>query len=133
MKLLTLITATFLVLGLSTAQANNGQLDKEKEIQVNINNALVPSTANAYENVKAVISGVFPNGCYTYSHSEVLHNNNSLTHKVATFAKVNPGMCIMVLVPFTREVELGSFAPGKHKVRFVNADETYQEKVIVVQ
>ena len=132
MKLVALFTAAILMMGFSTAQANQNKTE-EKEIQVSINDALVPSKVKAYESVKAVISGLFPNGCYKYSRSEVNHNTNSNTHKVRTYAKVSPGMCIMVLVPYTREVELGTFAPGEHHIRFENSDETYMQKTIIAE
>lgn len=122
----------FLVVGFSQTQANQNQ-NEEKEVQVSINDALVPSKVKAYENVKAVISGLFSNGCYKYSRSEVTHSANKDLTKVSTFAKVSPGMCLMVLVPFTREVDLGSYEPGEYKIRFVNGDETYMEKRIIAE
>ena len=107
MKLLSLVTAMFLVVGFSQSQANQNQ-NEEKEIQVSINDALVPSKVKAYENVKAVISGLFSNGCYKYSRSEVTQSANKDLTKVSTFAKVSPGMCLMVLVGFALNVKVST-------------------------
>ncbi len=135
MKLINLTIAALLLLGLSTQvnASQQGEEPKIKEVQVNINDALVPKTANAFENVKAVVSGLFSNGCYSYSRSKVTHSNNSNVHKVSIFANLSPGMCLMVLVPYTKEVELGELTPGDHRIRFVNGDETYSEQMISVK
>lgn len=132
MKIINLAATTLLFFGVTTAQAMN--LDQEeKEIQVSINDALVPATVKAGDEVKAVISGLFNNGCYRYNRSTVVHDNPNDIHEVSTYALVSQGMCIMVLVPFTREVELGSFSRGEHRLRFMNGDGTYMEKRLTAQ
>ncbi|MCB9025250.1 MAG: hypothetical protein H6625_02960 [Bdellovibrionaceae bacterium] len=132
MKLVNFVIAAFLVLGFANAQAAT-QDQEEKEVQVSINDALVPASVKVGSEVKAVISGLFNNGCYRYSRSSVDHDTANDIHEVSTYAQVSQGMCIMVLVPFTREVELGSFTKGEHRVRFVNGDGTYMEKRIIAQ
>jgi len=132
MKLINLAIAASLLLGFANAQAVTPG-NEEKEVQVSINDALVPATVNAGDEVKAVISGLFNNGCYRYSRSAVAHDASNDIHEVSTYAQVSQGMCIMVLVPFTREVELGSFTKGEHRVRFMNGDGTYMEKRVVAQ
>ena len=132
MKLATILTALFLFVGFSTANAMAPD-QEEKEVQVSINDALIPTTVNAGDDVKAVISGLFNNGCYRYSRSSVDHDTANGIHEVSTFANVSQGMCIMVLVPFTREVELGTLSKGEHRVRFMNGDGTYMEKRVIAQ
>ncbi|MCB0357605.1 MAG: hypothetical protein KDD40_11385 [Bdellovibrionales bacterium] len=131
MKLATLMAVMMMFIGFSSVNAMADE--EEREVQVSINDALVPSTVKAGEDVKAVISGLFNNGCYRYSRSAVGHDNANGIHEVSTYAYVSQGMCIMVLVPFTREVELGSFAKGEHRVRFMNGDGTYMEKRLIAQ
>jgi len=106
-----------------------GSVQEEKEVVVSVSDALVPSSVKANtENVRAVISGMFPNGCYRYNRSDVQTDSKNNISEVKTYATVSQGMCLMVLVPFTKEVQLGTFDKGMHKVRFINGDGTYMEK-----
>ncbi|MCB0392365.1 MAG: hypothetical protein KDD58_13815 [Bdellovibrionales bacterium] len=132
MNFKTLLLTALLTFGFSTANALAPETE-EKEVQVSINDALVPKTVKVGEEVKAVISGLFNNGCYRYSRSEVNHDSANSIHEVSTYANVSQGMCIMVLVPFTREVELGSLTKGEHRVRFMNGDGTYMERTVVAE
>ena len=42
-------------------------------------------------------------------------------------------MCLMVLVPFTKEIRLGKLSVGTHSVKLVNGDGTYIEKQINIE
>jgi hypothetical protein len=42
-------------------------------------------------------------------------------------------MCLMMLVPFTNEVNLGRLGAGEHVVHFMGGDGTYLEKKIVIE
>jgi hypothetical protein len=39
----------------------------------------------------------------------------------------------MVLVPFSKEVNLGRLSPGQHNLKFVNGDETSFERNLKVE
>lgn len=103
-----------------------------REVTVGLSDVYVPTTNRRNENAFVVVSGVFPNGCYRWSRGEVNHTNN-FAHEIRAKAFVNPGMCLMVLVPFTREVRLGELSSGDHKLRFVNDDGTYLERFMRVE
>ena len=106
---------------------------EEKELITPINNVLMSSTVKAGDEVKPVISGLFPNGCYRYSKVEIEHDNANKVHEERTYETVSQGMCLMVLVPFSREISLGAFSVGEHRVRFLNGDGTYMEKKVVAE
>lgn len=99
----------------------------EREIVVGLNDVYVPSGFDTASDVYVVANGIFPNGCYRWKRADVTHRD-AFTHEVRSVASVSQGMCIMVLVPFTKEVQLGRFQAGKHLLRFLNGDGTYIEK-----
>lgn len=121
------------VLGLSWGTFAFAQSpEPDREVQVAINSVYIPSGFDRNSEVYVVIHGIFQNGCYKWKRSEVSHSSD-LDHEVKAFASVTPGMCIMVLMPFQKEVRLGRFVPGDHKIRFVNGDGTYLEQDLKIQ
>jgi hypothetical protein len=54
-------------------------------------------------------------------------------HEVKSIASVSQGMCLMVMIPFTKEVSLGKFESGKHTLRFLNGDGTFLEKSMSIE
>ena len=103
-----------------------------KLTQVGISNVFIPAGFDSNSEVYVVASGVFPNGCYRWSHAEVKHKDRFL-HEVKSLANVSQGMCIMVLVPFSKEVKLGKFEAGKHTLKFLNGDGTYIERTLAIE
>lgn len=107
---------------------------ESREVIVNVNEALVPSKVEAYrENVKVQISGFFNNTCYSFNRVMTTQEKSTYTYIVETVADVQSGHCLMVLVPFMKEVNLGTFEPGIFKVRFMNGDKTFFEKQVVAE
>jgi len=113
-------------------QALAGEIPAEKEVQIAINDAYVPAGFDSTSDVFVVTSGLFPNGCYKWKGATV-NNVDAFTHEVKSTATVSQGMCLMVLVPFTKEVRLGKFAAGQHTLRFVNSDGTFLEKSMKIE
>lgn len=108
------------------------QAPTSKEVQIGINSVYVPGGFDSASDVFVIVSGIFPNGCYKWSRAEV-SNKDAFTHEIKSVAAVNQGMCIMVLIPFQKEVQLGKFSAGKHTLRFLNGDGTYIEKLMDVE
>lgn len=130
MKSLILSLAALLTLSTGFAAANAGQ--ETKEMMVGISDAYVPGGFDSDSDAFVVVNGIFPNGCYRWSRADVTHEAANL-HEIRNYAKVQSGMCIMVLVPFTKEVHLGKLTAGTHKLRFLNGDGTYLEKQLTVE
>lgn len=103
-----------------------------KEVQIGINSVYVPGGFDSASDVFVVVNGIFPNGCYQWGRAEV-NNTDTFHHEVRSIAAVSQGMCIMVLIPFQKEVRLGKFATGQHTLRFQNGDGTYLEKTMKVE
>lgn len=104
----------------------------DKEVQIGITGVYVPSGFTASSDAFVVVNGVFQNGCYRWKKSALTHRDD-FTHEIRSYAAVSPGMCIMVLVPFQKEIRLGKLRSGTHNLRFENGDGTYFEKHLVVR
>lgn len=128
MKKLFALTLIVLAAHVSTAAAADG----DREVQVGITGAFVPGGFDSNSDAYVVVSGVFQNGCYKWSRAEMT-NRDEFNHDIVTKATVTPGMCIMVLVPFQKEVRLGKLTAGKHSLKFLNGDGTYMEKTLNVE
>ena len=129
-----MIASSLMILGLvgfaqSVAWADDAL---PKVVQIGAADAYIPSGFDSNSDAFAVESGIFPNGCYHWDHAEVNHVN-ATTHEIRSFAKVQPGMCIMVLIPFHKEVQLGKLAVGTHAIRFMSGDGTYFEKQLTIE
>ena len=103
-----------------------------KEIVIGINDVFVPPGFDSESDAYVVVSGLFPNGCYQWKGATV-KDNSAYEHQITSMAKVSQGMCIQVLVPFSKDVRLGKLQSGKHTLRFPSADGTYLEKSLVVE
>ena len=111
---------------------HGAKADDSKEMMIGITDAYVPGGFDSNSDSFVVTSGIYPNSCYSYSRAQVT-NTNDTTHEVRTFAKVQSGMCLMVLIPFHKEVRLGKLSAGKHTIRFVNGDGTFMEKSMTIE
>lgn len=120
-----------LVAAMGLSLSANAQLPAEKEVIVGINDAYVPGGFDSVSDVFVVVNGLFPNGCYRWARADVAHNGT--VHEVRSVAKVSQGLCLMVLVPFTKEVRLGAIGAGAHSIRFMNGDGTYLEKTLQIE
>jgi hypothetical protein len=103
-----------------------------KVVAIGLNDVFVPggfdSTADSY----VVANGLFPNGCYKWKGADVKHVS-TFNHEVQTYADVSQGLCIMVLIPFSKEIRLGRLSTGTHTLKFLNGDGTYLEKSLVIE
>jgi hypothetical protein len=118
----------------SSAQQNITSVTSptEREVTINISDAYIPGGFDSTSDAYVVLNGLFPNSCYKWSRADVINAGNNV-HEVRSVATVSQGMCMMVIIPFTKEVRIGQLPSGKHKVRFMNGDGTYLEKDLVVE
>lgn len=126
-KILLSFFAAFLAIPASYADG-----PRTRDVVVSISDAYIPSGFDSNSEAFVVVNGIFPNSCYRLKEAKVDHVGANL-HEVTTYATVTEGMCLMVLVPFTKEVRVGKLTTGDHKVRFMNGDGTYMEKAITIE
>ncbi len=126
-----LITA--LALSLSVTLSPSATAEVVKEITIAVSDVFVPETVERGMDAKIVISGMFPNSCYRWSRFEVTSPVQTI-HEIKSKAFVTMNtMCLMVLVPFSKELNLGRLNPGEHTLRFTSGDDTYFERKLIVQ
>lgn len=129
MKKLLAIALTAL---LASTFANANTEPEEREVSIGITGAYVPGGFDSNSDAYVVVNGVFQNGCYKWKRADRV-TRDEFNHEIRSIATVTPGMCIMVLVPFQKEVRLGQLPSGKHNLKFVNGDGTYLEKSLIVE
>jgi hypothetical protein len=124
-----------IVVGLSFSVTAFAAVDRAavKDVVINIHDVFVPGGFDASSDVYVVASGMFPNSCYKWKTARVTVNRQENIHEVQATAGVSQGMCLMVLVPYSKEINLGQLGQGEHKVHFVNGDGTYLEKIIKIE
>lgn len=127
MKNLLLVAVTVLA-----AQFSFAEVPAEREVQVGISGAFIPGGFDSASDAYVIVNGVFQNGCYKWKRADI-NSKDGYTHEIRSIAAVTQGMCIMVLIPFQKDVRLGQLQSGKHTLRFVNGDGTYLEKSMVVE
>jgi hypothetical protein len=103
-----------------------------KDVVISVNDVFVPEKVERGADAKVVVSGMFPNSCYRWSRVEVA-DTSPTEHKLQAHALVTQTMCLMVLVPYSKEVNLGKLQAGTHTLRFINGDETFFERSLVVE
>lgn len=129
MKKLAFLALTVATFAFGFARA---EIPQPVEVMVGINEAFIPDGLTPNTDAGVIVTGIFQNGCYKWSRAEVKEVSRT-EHEVRTFATVNPGLCIMVLVPYQKQVKLGQLDAGVHHIRFVNGDGTYLDKTFEVQ
>ena len=113
----------------ASAKDDNGGT---REQMVAVNDAYIPNGFDSSSDAFVVINGLFPNTCYKIKESKVTHVGAAL-HEVRTTAMVTEGLCLTVLVPFSKEVQLGKLDAGKPLLRFVNGDGTFWDKSLTIE
>src|SRR5688572_20229970 len=109
MKTFLMIAAAALISNFSmSAYAKDG--DKHDKV-VAINDVYIPNGFDSGSDAFVVVNGWFPHSCYKLKDVKVDHIGAAL-HEVTTMAEVTEGLCLTVIIPFHREVQLGRLAAG---------------------
>lgn len=132
MKLLNIAFAVVSAMLISQSVHARSDQKVEKEIQVGFSDAYIPSGFDSNSESYVVASGIFPNSCYRWKEASVSHATQN-THEISATASVSQGMCLMVLVPFTKEIRLGKLPVGTHLIKLLNGDGTFIEKQITIE
>ena len=103
-----------------------------KEVTLGLSEVYVPGGFGPDTDAFVVASGMFPNSCYRWNRADVTHKSQNF-HEIRAIATVSQTMCLMVLVPYNKDIRLGQLPSGEHTLRFVNGDGTYFERTLVVE
>lgn len=124
--LFSIVTLTFALIA-QAAPASGA-----KEVTVALNDVFVPGGFDSNSDAYVVVNGIFPNGCYKWKGA-TRNDLSTFEHEITPTAIVNQGMCIQVLVPFTKDIRLGKLNSGAHTLRFLSNDGTFIEKNLIVE
>ncbi len=108
------------------------EVQPSKDVVIALNDVFIPGGFDSSMESYVVVSGIFPNGCYKWKGAEK-KDISAYEHEVTSTATVNQGMCIQVLVRFSKDVRLGRLQTGKHVLRFMSNDGTYLEKTLLIE
>lgn len=103
-----------------------------RDVIVNIGDVYIPSGFDDQTDAFIVTNGWFHNSCYRWKKATVDHKTD-FNHEVTVIAEVSEGLCLNVMVPFTKEVRLGRLQTGEHTLRFDNGDGTYLQRTFTVE
>jgi hypothetical protein len=126
---------TFLMILAATLITTAPAFAKDGEVHekiIGVNDVYVPSGFDSSSDSFVVVNGLFPHSCYKLKTVKV-DNLTATLHEVTTTADVTEGLCLMVIVPFHKEVQLGRLAVGEHVLRFLNGDGTFMEKHLTIE
>ncbi len=129
MRSIASVLASFMICGFTLAATAGAP---NKDAVVAINDAFVPTGFDSHMDAFVIVSGIFPNGCYKWKAANVRHVS-AVVHLIESVASVSQGECIMVLIPFSKDVHLGQLQSGNHTLRFVSNDGTFLEKILSIR
>ena len=129
MKTFSMILAAAALIFTNTAIAKDGDVHEKV---IGINDVYVPSGFDSRSDAFIVANGWFPHSCYKLKGAEVEHVGTAL-HQVTLKANVTEGLCLTVIIPFHKEVQLGKLVVGEHNIHMMNGDGTYMEKHLTIE
>lgn len=125
-------TLMILLISFAVTQFSFADDIPDREVPIGLSSVYVPGGFDSSSDAFVVVSGIFQNGCYKWKRADII-NKDEFNHEIRSVASVSQGMCIMVLIPFQKDVRLGKLSSGKHNLRFLNGDGTYIEKSLMVE
>lgn len=102
------------------------------EKQIGVSDVYVPSNFDSRSEAFVVVNGFFPHSCYKLTEARVSHPRTNV-HEIRIFAQVTEGLCLTVIVPFHKEVQIGKLAVGEHTLRFLSDDGTRMERKLTIE
>lgn len=127
-----LMMATMILIGSLGIQQAASADGTTKTVELRVSDAVIPTGQTSSTDSYVVVTGWFPNGCYTWAYAQTTNLPGNVT-EVESFANVRSGMCPMVMIPFHQNVELGKLTAGIHFIRFINSDGTYLEEQMTIE
>ncbi len=89
-----------------------------------------PNGFDSNDMVQIVGEGVFKNACYRHAETKVIVDDTSRTVTIEAAAYEYSGLCLQVLVPFERTVDIGILKSGKWDILQGNTEKRLGTVVI---
>jgi len=99
----------------SVAMANFGE-DLPTQVDVKPNRVYIPKGFDSNDQVQVVVEGYFPNGCYRPGQAVARVDQEANEIFVSTKAYLYSGICIQVIVNYSKVVDIGLLKEGTYKI-----------------
>jgi hypothetical protein len=119
-----LFKLTLMLLAAASIQARADTFPKVVGVQ--FHTGYVPVGFDTNDNSQLVAEGMFPNTCYKPVGTKVSVDHNNKTIRVYARAYKYKGVCLQMVVPFNREIDVGLLKAGTYKVFSVLGNEEKQ-------
>jgi len=91
-----------------------------------VDHLYIPKGFDSNDSVELIVTGVFPNACFSRNDVQVAVNNDVIDITVTAF-QTEKAKCIQMQVPFKEVVTIGNLQGGEYQVR-VNEKSSFQLK-----
>lgn len=98
-------------------------------VEAPIDHVFIPNGFDNNDNVEIVVTGKFPNPCYSRNAYDIKVHNDVIKISVTSLSMDDPAYtkCEPLKIPFTEVVNLGNLQGGNYQV-VVNEGGTYEQK-----
>jgi hypothetical protein len=111
-----LISTTFAIIAIIFAIQAKAEDNTPTKVQISFGKVYIPDGFDNNDNVQIVGEGMFPNPCYRYATTAVTVDHTAKTIRLNTEVYKYPGVCIQVMMPFDRVVDVGILKEGNYSI-----------------
>lgn len=97
-------------------------LAQTSNVSAPLDHLFIPSGFDNNDNVEVIVTGKFPNPCYTRNDIEVKVQGDTVNIKVTSIIRDDQpvALCEDLKVPFSETVRIGSLQAGQYKIKVNN-------------
>lgn len=85
-------------------------------VPVKVGDLFIPKGFDDNDQTTLVVDGYLPNGCYRLDKAETKFDHDKKTITIEQFARIFPAPCILMIIPYRNEINLGVVPKGDYKV-----------------
>jgi len=82
----------------------------------------IPTGFDDNDTSEVVVAGILPNACYSSVKGELIVDQQNREITVTPKARIAPGPCLQVVVPYSTVFEVGILPMGSYKVKVAGSD-----------
>jgi hypothetical protein len=94
--------------------------EEPRPVEVPLERAYIPRGFDANDQAQMVVEGWFRDSCYRFGTAQIKVDYTNKTIKVRPIALLYGGICLDVMVPFQKTIDLGMLPPGRYSVSQTN-------------
>lgn len=111
-----LISSAFALLAIFTALSVRAEENTPLKVRTQFGRLYIVDGFDNNDNVQIVGEGLFPNSCYRNAETLFKVDHKEKTILLAPLAYKYPGLCLQVIMPFDRVIEVGLLKEGQYEV-----------------